>query len=384
MMQHEHVTRGTLGTPGTHGPPGPPGPLGALDPRWRALASRDARADGAFVYGVTSTGVYCRPGCPSRRPKADRVRFFDTAAAARQAGFRACKRCRPDTVGLAQPGLEAVSRASAYLSTHADAAVTLQHLARVVSMSPHHLQRRFKALVGLSPRQFQAAVRAGRLRSILRDGRDVATAIYEAGYGSPSRVYEAPATGRGMSPSRYRRGGAGMRIAYTTVASPVGRVLIAGTDRGVCAVKIGDTDAELVRDLRREYPGADLSAAGKPRADWVRAIAAHLRGSAPSLDLPIDVRATAFQWKVWRALQQIPSGETRAYSAVARALGKPRAARAVARACATNPVCLVVPCHRVVQTDGGIGGYRWGTERKRRLLAAERRRSHGGASTKGA
>ncbi len=303
------------------------------------------------------------------------MRFFNTPSDARQAGFRACKRCRPDTVGVSQPGIEAVTRASAYLATHADEAVTLGHLARVASMSPHHLQRRFKAIVGLSPREYQAAVRAGRLRSSLRDGRDVTTAIYEAGYGSPSRVYEAPPTGRGMSPSNYRRGGAGMRIGYAVVASPLGHVLIAATANGVCAVKLGDNESALERDLRREYPAADIRAREKPRPEWVKAIVQHLRGQDASVALPIDVQATAFQWKVWRALQQIPCGETRAYAEVARAIGKPTAARAVARACATNPVCLVVPCHRVVQTDGGLGGYRWGIERKKRLLEAERRRT---------
>jgi AraC family transcriptional regulator of adaptative response/methylated-DNA-[protein]-cysteine methyltransferase len=246
-------------------------------------------------------------------------------------------------------------------------------------MSPHHLQRRFKAIVGLSPREFQAAVRAGKLRSSLRDGRDVTTAIYEAGYGSPSRVYEASPTGKGMPPSRYRRGGAGMTIGYSTVSSPLGQVLVAATAEGVCAVKLGDSDAALVRDLRREYPSARIAANQQTRTDWVKAIVQHLRGQVPSLDLPIDVQATAFQWKVWRALQRIPYGETRAYADVARAIGQPTAARAVARACATNPVCLVVPCHRVVPTTGGTGGYRWGTVRKARLLASERRRKGTGA-----
>ena len=342
-----------------------------LDLRWKALASRDAAADGTFVYGVTSTGVYCRPSCPSRRPRADRVRFFDTTTDARHAGFRACKRCRPDTVGLAQPGIEAVRRASAYLATHADETVTLGHLARVTSMSPHHLQRRFKAIVGLSPREFQSAVRAGKLRTSLRDGRDVTTAIYEAGYGSPSRVYEAAPTGKGMSLSSYRRGGAGMRIGYSTMTSPVGIVLVAATENGVCSVKIGDSEPALEQDLRREYPAAEIEPDRKQRSEWVKAIARHLRGEAPSLDLPIDVRATAFQWKVWRALQQIPYGETRAYADVARGIGKPKAVRAVARACATNPVALVVPCHRVIPTGGGIGGYRWGSDRKERLLSTE-------------
>ena len=344
-----------------------------LDLRWKALASRDAAADGTFVYGVTSTGVYCRPSCPSRRPRADRVRFFDTTIEARHAGFRACKRCRPDTVGLAQPGIEAVRRASAYLSTHADETVTLGHLARVASMSPHHLQRRFKAIVGLSPREFQSAVRAGRLRTSLRDGRDVTTAIYEAGYGSPSRVYEAAPTGKGMSLSNYRRGGAGMRIGYSTMTSPVGIVLVAATENGVCSVKIGDSEAALEKDLRGEYPAAEVEPDRKQRSEWVKAIARHLRGEAPSLDLPIDVRATAFQWKVWRALQRIPCGETRTYADVARGIGKPKAVRAVARACATNPVALVVPCHRVTPKAGGVGEYRWGAARKRALLDRERR-----------
>lgn len=337
------------------------------------MAERDTKADGTYVYGVTSTGIYCRPSCPSRRPRADRVRFFDTTTDARQAGFRACQRCRPDTVGLAQPGVEAVRRASAYLASHADRQVTLGQLARVAAMSPHHLQRRFKAIVGVSPREFQAAVRAGKLRTSLRDGRDVTTAIYEAGYGSPSRVYEAAPTGKGMSPSRYRRGGAGMVVGYSTVSSPLGHVLVAATADGVCAVKLGDSEASLVRDLKREYPAADIRENQQTRTAWVKAIIEHLRGTQPSLDLPIDVQATAFQWKVWRALQQIPYGETRAYADVARAIGQPQAARAVARACATNPVCLVVPCHRVVPTAGGTGGYRWGAERKAKLLAKEAR-----------
>jgi AraC family transcriptional regulator of adaptative response/methylated-DNA-[protein]-cysteine methyltransferase len=341
--------------------------------RWQALAARDAAADGTFIYGVTSTGVYCRPSCPSRRPRADRVRFFDTTVEAKQAGFRACKRCRPDTVGLVQPGIDAVRRASAYLATHADRTVTLDHLARVTSMSPHHLQRRFKAIVGLSPREFQSAVRAGKLRTSLRDGRDVTTAIYEAGYGSPSRVYEAAPTGRGMSLSTYKRGGAGMRIEYSTMTSPVGLVLVAATENGVCSVKIGGSEAALADDLRREYPAAEIEADRKPRREWTKAIAGHLRGDTPSLDLPIDVRATAFQWKVWRALQRIPYGETRAYAEIAKSIGKPKAVRAVARACAANPVCLIVPCHRVIPTAGGVGGYRWGTKTKGKLLAGEAR-----------
>ena len=346
-----------------------------LDLRWKALAARDAAADGTFVYAVTSTGVYCRPSCPSRRPRADRVRFFDTTTEARQAGFRACKRCRPDMVSIGAPGIEAVRRASAYLSAHADETVTLDHLARVAAMSPHHLQRRFKAIVGLSPREFQSAVRAGKLRTSLRDGRDITSAIYEAGYGSPSRVYEAAPTGRGMSLSNYRRGGAGMEINYAMISSPIGQVLIAATEHGVCSVKIGATRAEVLSELEREYPAARITPSRSAKSEWVKAIEKHLRGDAPVLDLPIDVQATAFQWKVWRELQRIPYGETRAYAEVAKSIGRPTAVRAVARACATNPVALVVPCHRVVPTAGGVGGYRWGAKRKARLLDAEKNRA---------
>jgi AraC family transcriptional regulator of adaptative response/methylated-DNA-[protein]-cysteine methyltransferase len=266
--------------------------------------------------------------------------------------------------------MDAVRRVSAYLAAHSDEPVTLATLGRVASMSPHHLQRRFKALVGVSPREFQAACRADRLRASLRRGADVTTAIYEAGYGSPSRVYES-GTARGMSPSAYRRRGAGMQIAYSIVSSPFGRLLVGTTTNGVCAVKLGDSDADLARELREEYHAAEIRESEPARAEWVRAIVRHLDGELPALDLPIDVQATAFQWKVWRALQAIPYGETRPYAEVARSIGQPRAVRAVARACATNPVALVVPCHRVIQTDGGLGGYRWGTARKARLLEKE-------------
>jgi AraC family transcriptional regulator, regulatory protein of adaptative response / methylated-DNA-[protein]-cysteine methyltransferase len=347
-------------------------PPTGLDARWKALASRDAASDGAFVYGVTSTGVYCRPSCPSRRPRADRVRFFDTAAQARGAGFRPCKRCQPDRVDAGVPGLEAVRRVTAYLAAHADQPITLARLGRMAAMSPHHLQRRFTALVGVSPREYQAACRADRLRAHLRRGDDVTTAMVASGYGSPSRVYESGAVG--MAPSRYRKGGAGMQIAYTVVPTRHGALLVATTAHGVCAVKLGASASALAADLAAEYRSADIREGEAARAEWVRVIIDYLDGREPSLDLPIDVRATAFQWQVWRALQQIPYGSTASYAEVARRIGRPTATRAVARACATNPVCLVVPCHRVVQTDGGLGGYRWGRERKQALIDDERTR----------
>lgn len=340
------------------------------DWRWDAVARRDRGADGQFFYAVASTMVFCRPSCPSRRPRRDRVRFFESAAAASAAGFRACRRCRPDE----QPASDAaISRAAGYLATHAEQPVSLRALARVARMSPFHLQRRFKQALGISPREFQAARRAERFRHALRAGQDVAGAVYEAGYGSPSRVYEAPPTGSGMSPAVYRRGGEGTRIGFVTMRCALGYLLVAATGRGVCAVKLGASAGELERDLQAEFPNAQLVPNQEVPRPWVRAIADHVSGLSPRESLPLDVRGTAFQWRVWRALQAIPAGETRTYSDVAQAIGAPSAVRAVARACAANPVCLVVPCHRVVPKGGGVGGYRWGAARKKRLLSAEKK-----------
>lgn len=263
-----------------------------------------------------------------------------------------------------------IQAACGYLAAHADRSITLAELAAEVGGSPFHLHRTFTSLVGVTPRAYQDALRAHRFRRDLREGAPVAGALYDAGYGSVSRVYERSPTGRGMTPAVYRRGGPGVDVQYVTVRTPLGRLLIAATPRGVCAVTLGDGVRALVENLRREYPRARVSKGHPALAGWARAIVRQLDHPAP-LDLPLDVRATAFQWKVWRALQAIPAGETRTYSEVARSIGQPSAARAVARACATNPVCLVVPCHRVVQTGGGLGGYRWGVRRKRALLAKE-------------
>lgn len=277
------------------------------------------------------------------------------------------------TTDKSPAGLAHVQRACAYIEQHADAAITLADLAAHVRASPFHLQRTFTKIVGISPRAYRDAVRAGRFREVLRNGAPVAGATYDAGYGSSSRVYERLPTG-GMTPAVYRRGGKDTTVAFTVVSSPLGRLLVAGTARGICAVKLGDRDERLEEDLRRELPAATLVRDDANLRRWVSPILAHLKGQAPHLDLPLDVQATAFQWKVWRYLQSIPYGETRAYSDVARAIGVPSSVRAVARACATNPVCLVIPCHRVVQKGGGLGGYRWGTERKQRLLTRERPR----------
>lgn len=353
------------------------------DRRWGQVVARDRSADGQFVYAVTSTGVFCRPGCPSRRPRRDRVRFFDTPGAASTAGFRPCRRCRPEALARADDAEASVRRAAAFLAAHADEPVTLARLARVVRLSPAHLQRRFTAIVGVSPREYQAACRAERFRRELRDGRDVTSAIYGAGYGSPSRVYEAPPTGRGLTPTAYKEGGAGHVVGFTVVSCALGRLLVAATSAGVCSVKIGDSDTALERDLRRELPAATIERDQVVSRDWVSQVVRLAEGAGgKGRALPLDVRGTAFQWRVWRALMAIPRGETRTYADVAEAIGQPSAARAVARACATNPVCLAVPCHRVVPKAGGVGGYRWGVSRKARLLARERgeRRGRSGRS----
>jgi AraC family transcriptional regulator, regulatory protein of adaptative response / methylated-DNA-[protein]-cysteine methyltransferase len=344
----------------------------ADDSRWRAVLARDERSDGRFVYAVRSTGVYCRPSCPSRRPNRQSVLFFANADSAEVAGFRECRRCRPRAGVPPSPAVEHVRKAAQFIESHADESLTLGAIAAHVGTSPFHLQRTFSRLLGISPRAYQDALRARRFRGDLRTGKQLSAAIYDAGYGSSSRVYEQHPTGRGMTPAHYRRGATGASISFTVVDSPLGRLLVAGTDKGLCSVKIGDRDEELEQDLRAEYPAASIQREHGAFAQWVRTLVAHLDGRAPTFDLPLDVKATAFQWKVWRYLQSIPYGQTRAYSDVARAIGAPSAIRAVARACATNHVCLVIPCHRVVQKDGGLGGYRWGVERKRKLLQKER------------
>jgi AraC family transcriptional regulator of adaptative response/methylated-DNA-[protein]-cysteine methyltransferase len=338
--------------------------------RWDAVMARDRAADGHFVYAVRSTGVYCRPSCPSRRPRRDRVAFFDEPAGARAAGFRACRRCHPDQHAV-DPWVDKIRRACVYLSNVAGHP-SLATLAARLGGSPYHLQRNFKRLVGVTPREFAEACRLQKVKRGLRNAGDVTTAMLDAGYGSSSRFYERAAPKLGMSPLAYRRGGAGAAIAYTIVASPLGRLLVASTTRGVCAVAMGSSDAELTASLAREYPAATLARDSGTLGAWTTAILAHLEGRHPRLDLPLDVRATAFQWQVCQALAAIPYGETRTYSDIAATIGQPRAARAVARACATNPVALAIPCHRVVPAAGGGGGYRWGPGRKRALLDRER------------
>jgi AraC family transcriptional regulator of adaptative response/methylated-DNA-[protein]-cysteine methyltransferase len=337
---------------------------------YTALSRRDPAYDGVFLYGVTTTGVYCRPTCASRRPLERNVRFFADAATAHAAGFRACKRCRPqDATFDAQP--EWLAQACRFLEA-ADEAPTLDALAAHVGVSRAHLQRTFTKAVGISPKRYAATLRDRRLRTALRSGVTVAGATYESGFGSSSRVYEsAPAT-IGMTPAQYRRGAAGMTVAYGIVPSALGHVAVGMTDRGICHVALGDDPALLERDLRASFPDATLERADDRVESATSALVRYLAAGGPWPQLPLDVRATAFQARVWEALTRIAPGETTTYGELARALGDSQATRAVARACATNPVALLVPCHRVIAKNGDMRGYRWGVERKRRLLDLER------------
>jgi AraC family transcriptional regulator, regulatory protein of adaptative response / methylated-DNA-[protein]-cysteine methyltransferase len=341
------------------------------DRRWQAVLARDAGYDGAMVFGVRTTGIYCRPSCPARRPRRDNVVFFPRPEAAEGAGFRACRRCRPRTVSPAQDRTAWVTEACRRLSSHEGGPVRLADLGAELGLSPYHLQRTFKRLMGITPRQYADAVRQGLFRARLRKGGDVTQAVYDAGYGSSSRAYEGAAARLGMTPGAYRKGGRGMRIAYTVVGSPLGRLLVAATERGISAVSLGDADAPVEAALREEYPDAELRRDDDAMRPWLTGVLQRIEGVAPDATLPTDIRATAFQRRVWEELKEIPRGQTRSYAEIARRIGRPTAVRAVARACATNPVALVIPCHRVVAREGGLSGYRWGVERKRSLLERE-------------
>jgi AraC family transcriptional regulator of adaptative response/methylated-DNA-[protein]-cysteine methyltransferase len=327
--------------------------------------------DGEMVFAVRSTGIYCRPSCPARRPRRENVAFFPRPEAAEVAGFRACRRCRPKGSSPAQLQAAWVEDACRRLASLEEGRLRLADLGAELGLSPHHLQRTFKQVMGITPRQYADAVRLGFFRARLKKGADVTAAVYDAGYGSSSRAYEGAAARLGMTPGAYRKGGRGMRIAYTVVASPLGRLLVAATERGVSAVSLGDADAPLETALREEYPAAEVRRDDAGLKPWVARILQKMEGQEPAAALPVDLRATAFQRRVWEELKAIPRGQTRSYGEIALRLGQPSAARAVARACATNPVALVIPCHRVVAAGGGISGYRWGVERKRRLLERE-------------
>lgn len=345
--------------------------------RWEAALSRDARYDGRFVMAVRSTGIYCRPSCPARKPRRENAAFYDTPYDAEAAGYRACKRCRPNALSA---DAEVVERACQYIRER-DYSPTLAEIGAHVGLSPFHLQRIFKRVMGVSPKQYADSCRVERFKLQLRARDTVTDALYEAGYSSSSNVYERAVAHLGMTPGTYRKGGAGMEIAYTICDSPLGRLLVGATDAGICAVYLNDSDADLEEALRREYPAATFRRVDEELYDWAQDIIAYLSGWQPHLDLPLDLRGTAFQLRVWQALREIPYGETWTYSELARHIGQPTAARAVGQACATNPTALIVPCHRVVNagvpdpTDATRRtGYRWGADRKRALLKMERER----------
>jgi len=343
------------------------------DQLWHAVIARDARFDGQFVFAVSSTKIYCRPSCPSRRPSRARVSFFNEPEAAEEAGYRACMRCKPQEHGVVDPQLKTVQRACRLLDDAGeDEPLKLAELAQRLGVSAFHLQRTFKRVMGISPRQYVTARRFGNFKQLVREGESVTNALYDSGFNSISRVYEHAVEELGMTPATYGRGGRGVKIDYTIAESPLGRLLVAVTERGVCAVRMGDIDAELENDLREEFPAATIERDDKSLQETVKKVLQHLTDSEPHLDLPLDIRATAFQRQVWEKLRAIPYGETVSYGEIAKALGKPGAVRAVGRACATNPVALVIPCHRVVREDKTLGGYRWGLQRKQKLLDLER------------
>jgi AraC family transcriptional regulator, regulatory protein of adaptative response / methylated-DNA-[protein]-cysteine methyltransferase len=336
---------------------------------WQATLARDSRADGSFVLAVRSTRIYCRPSCPARRPLRRNVTFFRTREEAEKQGYRPCLRCRPNEVS---GSVALVHRAASHLAESPEEGLRLGALARTLGTTQATLRRAFLQVTGVNPRELAEALRIKRFKAMLRAGKSITDALYETGYGSSSRVYERSNAQLGMTPATYRKGGMGMKIGYTIAKSPVGKILVAATERGVSAVYLGDAENALVAALREEYPRAEIAPATDSFQRWVREIVQRIEGKQPGLELPLDLQATAFQRRVWRELQRIPRGRTRTYSQVARSLGQPKAVRAVARACATNPVSVVVPCHRVIREDGALAGYRWGLSRKEQLLAQER------------
>ena len=340
--------------------------------QWEAILKRDASADGRFVYAVRSTGIYCRPSCASRKPKKSNVLIFEFPEMAEARGFRPCLRCAPQDAGY-DPRLDKVRKAVRHIEEHADESPTLAELGRSVGVSPHHLQRSFKRALGVSPRQYLESLKAQNYKDLLKNGRDLAGAGYEAGYGSSRGVYEGASRYLGMTPAAYKKGGEGVSIRYGITTCRLGRLLVAATGKGVCRVSIGERAGELVADLKNEYPHATLKRSDSELKDHLSIVARLAKGESSSESLPLDVRASAFQCRVWERLRAISLGNTMTYKEIAEDLGLPKGARAVGRACAENPVALLVPCHRVVRGDGALAGYRWGVERKRKLLDMEKK-----------
>ena len=343
---------------------------------WNAVLARDSSRDGSFVFAVKSTGIYCRPSCPARRPRREQVSFYQLPEAAESEGFRACKRCRPQQAHTTDPKIELVRRICHAIDEHDEEPQTLKSLSEETGVSAHHLQRTFKDVMGITPRQYADSQRLKKFKTNVKDGSSVTNAMYDAGYGSSRSLYEKSSAQLGMTPATYGRGGNGMRIIYTTADCALGRLLVAATNRGVCSVALGDKDAELISALFAEYPNASIDSqdtAISPSLNlWLDQVLELVAGKTPNVDLPLDIQATAFQWQVWEELRRIPLGETRSYQEIAAAIQKPKAVRAVARACASNHAALVIPCHRVVRQDKSPSGYRWGLKRKEELLRRER------------
>lgn len=340
--------------------------------QWQAVLHRDRAADGAFVFAVKTTGVYCRPSCAARRPRRENVAFYLVPEAAEAAGFRSCRRCRPSTAVAVDPTMTKIRAVCHHIETHPDERLSLRSLGAVAGLSPHHLQRTFRRIVGVSPREYADARRFRAFKARIKKGSSVTEATYDAGYGSSSRLYERTKAHLGMTPTTYKKGGAGMSLSYEIVPTVLGRVLVAATERGIAAVCVGSQDAQLQRSLREEYPRATIDAGAGVDRRWIDAVVALAEGRPRRDDLPVDIQVTAFEWTVLRALRRIPRGSTASYADVAKTIGRPNAVRAVARACARNPVALVIPCHRVVGKDGSMTGYRWGVSRKKTLLDLER------------
>lgn len=340
------------------------------DPRWVAVVARDPEADGQFYYSVKTTGVYCRPSCAARRPKPENVRFYGTRMKAEQAGFRPCRRCRPDQPSLREQHAKMVTSICKLIEKN-DKIPALEELARHAGLSKHYFHRVFKAVTGLTPKEYALAQRANRVRTEIIAGKTVTDAILAAGYNSSGRFYEKSGQLLGMTPSRYRAGGENIDIRFAVGECSLGSILVACSDRGVCAIFLGDDPDTLIQELQARFPRANLIGGDRNFEKLAAQVIGFVETPSIGLDLPLDIRGTAFQQRVWQALRKIPAGKTASYSEIARRIGSPKSVRAVARACAANKLAVVIPCHRVVRNDGALSGYRWGVERKRTLLQRE-------------
>lgn len=338
---------------------------------WRAMKNNDTRFDGVFFVGVKTTGIYCRPTCRARLPKRENVEFYPSVEAAVKKGFRACKRCKPEAKAFIDPKVELVLKACEVIEKNNFENLSLEELGIETNSSPTYLQKVFKEILGISPKQYSDENRLQKFKKQIKKGGDVTNAMYEAGFGSSRGLYEKASSKIGMTPATYKKGGKGMRIDFTIVECRLGKLMIGATEKGICSVTFGDDSKVMTDNLFKEYPNAEFNLAPDGFKKYVKEILAHLDGKQMNLGLPLDLQATAFQMRVWAELRKIPYGETRSYSDIAKQIGNEKAVRAVARACATNPVALVTPCHRVIGSNGSLSGYRWGIKRKQELLESE-------------